>query len=233
MKERLFLAIGMGIALTLTACTGDNNDTTNSTPQGEQTATNESAAETPSNAGEGLVTFPENHEDGVLYATVTRGNTYEEIYTSQEAIEAVQKGQPIPSGTVITLQIYRDEELYRYFVMEKRTGWGAQYPPEKRNGEWEYQSFTADKTVDYEADIDGCFSCHANREEDDFVNTYDEMESYELKNLTGMKDSSTQSRFAGITAEDWEIKASEMGEEEPEEVIQKVLLMTYFHQFND
>jgi hypothetical protein len=27
-------------------------------------------------------------------------------------------------------------EISRYVVMEKRTGWGAEYPPEKRNGEW-------------------------------------------------------------------------------------------------
>jgi hypothetical protein len=29
---------------------------------------------------------------------------------------------------------YRDGGLFRYVGMEKRTSWGAQYPPEKRNG---------------------------------------------------------------------------------------------------
>jgi len=29
--------------------------------------------------------------------------------------------------------------------MEKRTGWGSEYPEAKRNGEWEYQVFHADK----------------------------------------------------------------------------------------
>jgi len=27
--------------------------------------------------------------------------------------------------------------------MEKRAGWGADYPPAKRNGEWEFQAFDA------------------------------------------------------------------------------------------
>lgn len=41
-------------------------------------------------------------------------------------------------------------EGVRYFrnvVMEKRTGWGAQYAPEKRNREWEYQASNADTSV--------------------------------------------------------------------------------------
>ena len=59
-----------------------------------------------------------------------------------------------PSGTVITTVIYKAKldgdgnpvkdaggryiksDLAAYAVMEKRTGWGTEYPPEKRNGEW-------------------------------------------------------------------------------------------------
>jgi len=33
--------------------------------------------------------------------------------------------------------------LDRVVVMEKRTGWGAEYPDELRNGEWEYSDFNA------------------------------------------------------------------------------------------
>src|SRR5687767_7216990 len=95
-------------------------------------------------AGGDLVKFPENFAEGVLYATVERGNLKEEIFTSRVAIDAVKNGQPIPSGTVITLVDYRDGKLFRFVVMEKRTGWGAEYPPEKRNGEWEFQAFNAD-----------------------------------------------------------------------------------------
>jgi hypothetical protein len=54
-------------------------------------------------AGGELVTFPENDAEGVRYAIVERGNLREEIYTSRAAIDAVKNGQPIPSGTVISL----------------------------------------------------------------------------------------------------------------------------------
>jgi len=111
---------------------------------------------------------------------VVRGNIKEEIYTSLEAIEAVKNGEEIPKGTVITLVDYRDGELFRYVVMEKRTGWGEQYPADQRNGEWEYQEFHADGSVNEEADLGSCFSCHASQEGQDFVQTFDDMKKYDL-----------------------------------------------------
>ena len=44
--------------------------------------------------------------------------------------------------------------------MEKRTGWGAEYPDTIRNGEWEYQAFRADKSVNTGAKLEACFNCH-------------------------------------------------------------------------
>lgn len=128
-------------------------------------------------AGSDLVVFPENYAEGVLYATVQRGNLKEEIFTSRAAIDAVKNGRPIPSGTVITLVDYRDGKLFRYVVMEKRTGWGADYAPEKRNGEWEFQAFNADKSVNRNENLDRCFSCHKPNERQDFVFTFDRMKS--------------------------------------------------------
>src|SRR5687768_4194408 len=119
-------------------------------------------------AGGDKVAFPENYAQGVLYTTVDRADNkqYRELYvTPREAIEAAKKGEPLPSGTVLTLVQYAaklDEQgnpvkdangrfikdkLLGYTVMEKRTGWGAEYPENIRNGEWEYQAFRADKSV--------------------------------------------------------------------------------------
>src|SRR5919206_170990 len=72
-------------------------------------------------AGRELVEFPENYAGSVHYATVKRGNIREELFTSLDAIAAVKNGQPIPSGTVVTMEDYRDGKLFRYVVMEKRT----------------------------------------------------------------------------------------------------------------
>lgn len=122
-----------------------------------------------------LVRFPGDFESGVRYATVERGNIKEDIFTSREAIEAARRGEPLPSGTVITLVDHRDGKLFRYVVMEKREGWGAQYPASKRNGEWEYQAFNADKTVNRNENLDRCFSCHKSEAANDFVFTLDRM----------------------------------------------------------
>jgi len=60
-------------------------------------------------------------------------------------------------------------------VMEKRTGWGAEYPPERRNGEWEYQAFNADKSVNQNEDVGRCFACHKPKEQQNFVHTFERM----------------------------------------------------------
>jgi hypothetical protein len=242
MKQLLFMSIVLAMPLTLTACNNDTNEIFQQEPSGEV-----SQQET-SGYDRELVKFPENYDKGVNYTTVHRGNVREELYTSREAIEAVQSGQPIPSGTVITLEIYRDEELSEIFVMEKRTGWGDQTPQETpRNGDWQYQEYNADRSLDYEEDIGRCFTCHANQERDDFVNTLDEMKSYELKEFTGSKDSNTESQIAGIPNDQWEVKAIDdnlddsmgfvheegsdlMGDKEKAGIVQKVLLMTHFNQ---
>ena len=124
-----------------------------------------------------FVKFPENYAKGVHYATVQRGNITEELFTSSAAIDAVKNGQPIPSGTVIAMEDHRDGKLFRYVVMEKRTGWCADYPPEKRNGECEFQAFNADKSVNRNETLDRCFACHKGQPKQDFVFTFDRMKS--------------------------------------------------------
>ncbi len=56
-------------------------------------------------AGGDKVVFPENYAKGVLYTTVDRADNkqYRELYSTPEAIAALKAGQPIPSGTVLTL----------------------------------------------------------------------------------------------------------------------------------
>jgi len=131
-------------------------------------------------AGGDKVAFPENFMSGKLYTTVDRADNkqYRELFTSAAAIEAAKKGQPLPSGTVVTLVQYAAKldaqgnpekdangrfikgNLVGYTVMEKRTGWGTEYPDNVRNGEWEYQAFKADKTPNTAANLTACFNCH-------------------------------------------------------------------------
>ena len=148
-------------------------------------------------AGGDKVAFPQNYASGTLYTTVDRADNkqYRELYVSPAAaVEAAKKGEPLPSGTVLTLVQYAAKlgadgnpekdangrfikgNLLAYTVMEKRTGWGTEYPDNVRNGEWEYQAFKADKTPNTAANLTACFNCHKPLEPRlDFVFSYDKL----------------------------------------------------------
>jgi hypothetical protein len=144
----------------------------------------------PATAGREKVAFPA-YQTHVLYDMFDQPDLKEirEAYVNPEALVGLRPGKPLPSGTVLTLptfkarlddkgELVRDPNgrlvrgnLDRIVVMEKRTGWGAQYPEEIRNGEWEYERFLGDGSRDQRADIPGCFKCHKPKSADDFVFT--------------------------------------------------------------
>ena len=151
----------------------------------------------PVRAGGDKVAFPENHAAGVLFTTVDRADNkqFREFYTSAAALDAAKKGEPLPSGTVITMLQYAAKldaqgnpekdangrfikgNLIGYTVMEKRTGWGAEYPDNVRNGEWEYQAFKADKTPNAAANLTACFNCHKPQDKQDYLFSYEKMKT--------------------------------------------------------
>ena len=120
---------------------------------------------------------------------------YREYYAATAAIEALRQGVPVPSGTVITMVQYRAQldaqghplkdangsfikgEVFGFRAMEKRTGWGAEYPPEMRNGEWEFQVFTADKKPNNKANLTSCFQCHKSQANKDFLFTFNKVKA--------------------------------------------------------
>ena len=67
-------------------------------------------------AGGALVKSPESYAQGVLYATVDRGNMTEEIFTSRAAINALKNDQPIPSGTVTYSDQYAKRSRRQFLV---------------------------------------------------------------------------------------------------------------------
>src|SRR5262249_41273809 len=120
---------------------------------------------------------------------------YREVFTSQAALDAAKKGQPLPNGTVITLVQYAAKldaagnpekdangrfiktNLIGYTVMEKRSGWGTEHPHNVRSGEWEYQAFKADKTPNPGANLTACFNCHKPHDKQDYVFLYEKMKA--------------------------------------------------------
>jgi hypothetical protein len=149
-------------------------------------------------AGGEKVMYPD-YAKHTLYTTVDRADNkqYRELYVSPpEAIEAAKKGEPLPSGTVLTLVQFRakldaqgnpekdangrfikTDEILAYTVMGKRAGWGTEYADNIRNGEWEYQAFTAERKVNEKANLTACFQCHKPLDKQDFVFSYDKLKT--------------------------------------------------------
>jgi hypothetical protein len=146
---------------------------------------------TSSIAGPDNITFPLSYKNHVRYATVERpdNKTVREIYISPESTGVAKAGEPLPHGTVITMEVYRarvDEkgepvkdaagrfikgDLTGIFVMEKHPGWGGNYQEDIRNGEWEYARFTPEGQRHPNADTTPCFQCHKPLGGQDFVFT--------------------------------------------------------------
>src|SRR5712691_3709665 len=132
----------------------------------------------PSSAGPEKIEFPANWEKYVLYTIVDRYDVkqYRELYAStQEAVDAMKQGRPLPDRTVLVLIQYKAQadpqgnplkdangrflkgDRSGFTVMEKRQGWGTEYPDDVRNGEWEYSAFSTDGRFNANANYRGCF----------------------------------------------------------------------------
>lgn len=116
----------------------------------------------------------------VHYTTVERGEVTEHIMTTREAIAAVQGGKPIPAGTHVVLVDYRDEKVFRYFVMEKGQDWGLDYDETRRTGDWQFQWYKPDGSINMEENTARCQRCHTPRADRDFLYTFNDMRSFEL-----------------------------------------------------
>lgn len=120
------------------------------------------------------VKFPEDYKTLELYTTVTRGNVFENAYTTREALDAIQQGEEVPDGTQVVLEIFRDEEFWRLFVMEKGEGWGEEYDEASRTGDWQLQWYWPDGTINTDENTARCRACHMSREDRSFMFTYND-----------------------------------------------------------
>lgn len=129
-------------------------------------------------AEETRVTFPDL-DKLEHYTTVRRGNVTEHMLTTPEAITAVQAGDPIPPGTHVVLVDYRKGEVYRYFVMEKGEGWGEDYDEARRTGDWQFQFYWGDRSINMDENTARCQSCHTSRADREFLYTFNDIRRYD------------------------------------------------------
>src|SRR5262245_25051914 len=145
-------------------------------------------------AGAEKVAFPV-YQGHVLYEVLDKHQDKEimEFYIDREALQRLKQGQPLPSGAVLTRPTFKARvndqgelekdangrlirgPLNRIVVMEKRAGWGAEYPAELRNGEWEYAIFDPDGKLRANANYTACFQCHKPKADQDFVFTHQQL----------------------------------------------------------
>src|SRR5690242_827958 len=138
------------------------------------------------------VAFPVNYSSWVLYNVIDREDQREvhEQYTSREALAAATAGKPMPYGTIVVSANRKAQldaqgrprrdakgdliagDLDRVTVMEKRRGWGAEYPEELRNGEWEFAAFTPDGKRNPKVPAKVCMGCHKPHAHLDYIKTY-------------------------------------------------------------
>jgi hypothetical protein len=116
----------------------------------------------------------------IRYATVDRADRgiIRHLYANPEAVAAARPGQPLPDGTLLIMADTRarlgadgrpllDQQgrmipvpgWIAIAVQERRAGWGEGYPPDLRNGAWEYARFNADGSRN-EGPVRACFTCH-------------------------------------------------------------------------
>ncbi len=148
------------------------------------------AAVTTAAAETDQIAFP-LYQTHVLYAVydVARIKQVREAYINPEALKKIRPGEPLPEGTVITMPAFKavlDEHgeplkdangryirgsLELVLVMEKRAGWGAEFPEDIRNGDWKYQRFRPDGIRDDQVAAKACLTCHKPKRADDYLFT--------------------------------------------------------------
>jgi len=137
-------------------------------------------------AGPLNITLPPDWETRFIrYATVDKADRkiIRFLYVNPEAFAAARPGQPLPDDTMIVMADRRarlgpdgnplldqqgrfiaEPAFIAVAVQQKRQGWGASYPAEWRNADWEYARFNPDGTRVAAAttpeSVRACFTCH-------------------------------------------------------------------------
>jgi hypothetical protein len=133
-------------------------------------------------AGPERVAYPDGYRSNfVRYTAIDRDDRkiVRFMYVTRDALVAAAHDQAMPDGTVIVMEDHKavldaagvplrdtagrfvpEDAVTNIFVMEKGKGWGADYPEDVRNSDWDYAWFIGDGSRKPDAKFDGCFSCH-------------------------------------------------------------------------
>ena len=141
-------------------------------------------------AGEDRIAYPANYASTFTnYLSLDRvqnGDQIIRLFANNIALESAKEGAALADGSVLVGEIYaakRDSEgqvvvsdlgrrirdkMLAVAVMEKRSGWGASFSDELRNGDWDFAIFSP-KGDKLDKDLNTCRSCHAPLTETDHL----------------------------------------------------------------
>jgi hypothetical protein len=115
-------------------------------------------------------------------------------WANRTAVESAKPGEPLAHGSVIVFEVWKakldaegkpvldaegrriPDSLALLAVMEKQPGFGAGWPEDIRNGEWEYAAYKPDGSF-VERDYAPCLQCHKPIETQDYVYTRDALDA--------------------------------------------------------
>ena len=126
------------------------------------------------------VVFPEDYQKTfVKYHTINFPGTKQvrHYYANPAALQAARAGKPLPNGSYLFAEVYsakldanknpvkgadgnfEADKLIGYTAMQRDAGWGADFPAELRNEEWNYAAYTVDKKARPVNQAE-CLACH-------------------------------------------------------------------------
>ena len=126
------------------------------------------------------VVFPENYQQTfVKYHTISFPATKQVRYyfANPAAIKAARDGKSLPDGSVLFAEVYsakldasgkpvmgangqfEADKLVAYTAMQRDAGWGADFPAELRNEDWNYAVYSPEKKARPVNQAE-CLACH-------------------------------------------------------------------------
>jgi len=150
----------------------------------------------PSIAGPERVSFPKADLKGyMIYTIVNRRDKkwVRYLYANDLAIKGARQSGKLPDGSKLIMETYTaklndkgelledangnfiKDTFVAYGLMEKRAGWGKDYPEKIRNGDWDYSVILPDKSHKAGVKVEKCLVCHSEKvgAENDYTFTFD------------------------------------------------------------
>lgn len=134
-------------------------------------------------AGGERIAFPADYKIKMQnYVSLDRTQNDDQLirlFATEETLKTAKSGAELPNGTALVAEIYKAkkdkdgkvivsslgrrirDKLAAIAVMQKGKGWGAKFPEQLRNGDWDFAIFSPKGERLVKKDLNACRTCHA------------------------------------------------------------------------